>query len=78
MRSDEDLVVRQRPMIDLDAPSTTYRFNVDVDMVPAGMTAEQACGLFVAALETAYSVICAVRINQCSTLDAEGMHRRSV
>ena len=78
MRNEEDLVLPQRPVIDLDAPSSTYRFSVDVDMVPAGMTAEQACGLFVAALETAYSVIRAVRFSQCSTLDGEGMHRRSV
>jgi len=78
MRSDEELVFGQRPVIDLNAPSSTYRFSVDVDMVPAGMTAEQACGLFIAALETAYAVVRSVRINQCSTLDAEGMHRRSV
>jgi hypothetical protein len=78
MQSDEELAFRQRTVIDLDQPSTTYRFSVDVEMVPAGMSTEQACGLFVAALETAYSVISAVRINQCSTLTAEGMHRRSV
>jgi len=78
MRNEEDLASVQGPVIDLDAPSTTYRISVDVDMVPAGMTAEQACGLFIAALETAYTVVRNVRINQCSTLTAEGMHRRSV
>jgi len=78
MRNDEDLVVVQRPVIDLDAPSTTHRISVDVDMVPAGMTAEQACGRFIAALDTAYTVVRNVRINQCSTLTPEGMHRRSV
>ena len=78
MGSDEDLVFPQRPVIDLDEDSTTYRISVDVDMVPAGMTAEQACGLFIAALKTAYTVVRNVRINQCSTLTPEGMHRRSV
>jgi hypothetical protein len=78
MRNDEDLVFIQRPVIDLDAPSTTYRIGVDVDMVPAGMTAEQACGVFIAALESAYAAVRSVRINQCSTLTREGMHRRSV
>ena len=58
------------PVIDLDAPVTTYRISVDVDMCPAEMSAEQACGLFVVALEAAYTVVRGVRINQCSVLTA--------
>jgi hypothetical protein len=40
------------------------------------MSSEQACGLFIAALETAYSVVRAVRINQFSTLTKDGMYWR--
>ena len=56
------------PVLDLDAPVTTYRISVDVDMCPAEMSAEQACGLFVVALEAAYTVVRDVRINQCSVV----------
>jgi hypothetical protein len=40
------------------------------------MSSEQACGLFIAALETAYTVVRAVRINQCSTLNKDGLFRQ--
>jgi hypothetical protein len=66
------------PVIDLDAPVTTYRISVDVDMCPADMTPEQAGGLFIAALETAYTVIRGVRINQCSELTPGGLRNRTV
>jgi hypothetical protein len=56
------------PVVDLDAPVSTYRISVDVDMCPADMSAEQACGLFIVALEAAYTVVRDVRINQCSVL----------
>ena len=76
MQSEQGLAIGQRPVIDLDAPTSTYRISVDVDMVPAGMSSEQACGLFIAALETAYTVVRAVRINQFSTLTNDGMYWR--
>jgi hypothetical protein len=76
MQTDQEVTIRQAPMIDLDAPTSTYRFSVDVDMAPAGMDADQACGLFVVALETAYTIVRDVRINQCSALSKDGMHRR--
>lgn len=66
------------PVIDLDAPVTTYRISVDVDMCPADMSPEQAGGLFIAALETAYTVIRGVRINQCSELTPGGLRNRTV
>jgi hypothetical protein len=75
MRIEHELT-GQRPTLDLDAPTTTYRISVDVDMVPAEMSPEQACGLFVVALEGAYTVVRAVRINQCSALTPSGMHHR--
>ena len=75
MRIEQELA-EQRPTLDLDAPTTTYRISVDVDMVPADMNPEQACGLFVVALESAYTVIRAVRINQCSALTKSGMRHR--
>ena len=75
MRTEHDLA-GQRPMIDLDAATSTYRISVDVDMVPAGMGSEQACGLIVATLESAYTVVRAVRVNQCSALTKDGLHRR--
>jgi hypothetical protein len=78
MQSKQELTIGQRPLIDLDEPTRTYRISVDVDMVPAGMSSEQACGLFIAALETAYTVVRAVRINQCSTLTKDGVYRRCV
>jgi hypothetical protein len=76
MRTEEEVETAQRPLIDLDAPTTTYRISVDVDMVPADMPSEQACGLLIAALETAYTVVRAVRVNQCSTLTKDGLHLR--
>jgi phage terminase large subunit-like protein len=76
MRSDQELATGQSPVIDVDAPSSTYRISVDVDMVPAGMGSEQACGLIVAALESAYTLVRAVRVNQCSTLTRDGLHRQ--
>jgi hypothetical protein len=75
MRSDQWSAVGQPPTLDLDAPPSTYRISVDVDMLPAGMASEQACGLLVAALEAAHMVR-AVRVNQCSTLTKDGMHRQ--
>jgi phage terminase large subunit-like protein len=75
MRSDQRPAIGQRPTLDLDAPPSTYRISVDVDMLPAGMGSEQACGLLVAALEAAHTVR-AVRVNQCSTLTKDGMHRQ--
>jgi hypothetical protein len=77
MRSDQELAIGQPPTIDLDAPTSTYRISVDVDMVPAGMGSEQACGLIVVALESAYTVVRAVRVNQCSALTKDGMHRQN-
>ena len=77
MRSDQELATEHRPEIDLDGPSTTYRISVDVDMIPAGMGPEQACGLIVATIESAYTVVRAVRVNQCSALTKDGMHRQS-
>ena len=76
MRSDQELATEHRSEIDLDVPSTTYRISVDVDMMPAGMGPEQACGLIVATIESAYTVVQAVRVNQCSALTKDGMHRR--
>jgi hypothetical protein len=64
------------PVIDLDAPVTTYRFSVDVDMCPVEMSAEQACGLFIVALEAAYTVVRNVRINQCSVLAPGALSKR--
>jgi len=64
------------PVIDLDAPVSTYRISVDVDMCPAEMSAEQACGLFIVALEAAYTVVRDVRINQCSVLGPGQLGRR--
>jgi hypothetical protein len=78
MLSDEDVWSRPGPVVDLHETSTTYRISVDVDMVPAGMTTERACGLFISALETAHTVVRHVRINQCSTLTSEGMRHRVV
>jgi hypothetical protein len=75
MRIEQELA-EQRPTLDLDAPTTTYRISVDVDMAPAEMSPEQACGLFVVALESAYTVIRGVRINQCSALTKSGMRHR--
>ncbi len=66
LASDQELITGQPPMIDFDAPSSTYRISVDVDIVPAGMGSEQACGLVVAALESAHTLVRAVRVNQCS------------
>ena len=63
-------------VLDLDAPVTTYRISVDVDMCPAEMTAEQACGLFVVALEAAYTVVRDVRINQCSVVSSGRLETR--
>ena len=76
MRTDQELATEHRPDIDLDGPSTTYRISVDVDMMPAGMGPEQACGLIVATIESAHTVVRAVRVNQCSALTKDGMHRR--
>jgi hypothetical protein len=76
MLSDQELAIGHRPHIDLDAQSSTYRISVDVDMVPAGMAPEQACGLIVSTLESAFTVVRAVRVNQCSALTQEGLHRR--
>ena len=76
MRSDQELATEHRPEIDLDVPSTTYRISVDVDMMPAGMGSEQACGLIVATIESANAVVRAVRVNQCSALTKDGMSRR--
>src|SRR6185503_2649910 len=53
MRIERELA-DQRPTLDLDAPTTTYRISVDVDMARAEMSPEQACGLFVVVLEGAY------------------------
>jgi hypothetical protein len=75
MRIEQELA-DQRPTLDLDAPTTRYRISVDVDMVPAEMSPEQACGMFVAALEGAYTVVRAVRINQCSALTESGIRHR--
>ena len=75
MRSDQRLAIGQRSTLDLDTPPSTYRISVDVDMLPAGMGSEQACGLLVAALE-AVQTVRAVRVNQCSTLTKDGMHRQ--
>ena len=75
--SDQELITGQPPMIDFDAPSSTYRISVDVDIVPAGMGSEQACGLVVAALESAHTLVRAVRVNQCSTLTRDGLNRQS-
>ena len=77
MRIEDELAYVQRPLIDLDAPTSTYRISVDVDMVPEGMSSEQACGLLVSALEAAYLVVRGVRINQCSMLTKEGLYRRT-
>jgi hypothetical protein len=77
MRTEDELAYVQRPVIDLDAPTSTYRISIDVEMVPAGMSSEQACGLIVSALEAAYLVVRGVRINQCSTLTQEGLYRRT-
>jgi len=66
----------ERPTIDLNAATSTYRISVDVDMMPAGMGSEQACGLIVSALESAHTLVRAVRVNQCSALTKDGMHRR--
>jgi hypothetical protein len=63
-------------MIDLDPATSTYRISVDVDMMPAGMGSEQACGLIVATLESACTVVRAVRVNQCSALTKDGLHRQ--
>jgi hypothetical protein len=54
MRIERELA-DQRPTLDLDAPTTTYRISVDVDMVPAELSSEQACGLFVMVLEGPYT-----------------------
>jgi hypothetical protein len=78
MRSDQELAIEQPSIIELDMPSSTYRVSFDVDMVPAGMTTEQACGLFISALEAAGTVVRHVRINQCSTLTSKGMRHRAV
>jgi hypothetical protein len=75
MRIERELA-DQRPTLDLDAPTTTYRISVDVDMVPAELSPEQACGLFVMVLEGASTVVRAVRINQCSALTESGMRHR--
>jgi|tagenome__1003787_1003787.scaffolds.fasta_scaffold19335971_2 hypothetical protein len=75
MRIEQELA-EQRPTLDLEAPTTTYRISVDVDMAPAEMSPEQACGLFVVALEGAYTIVRAVRINQCSALTKGGMQHR--
>jgi phage terminase large subunit-like protein len=75
MRSDQEPATGQR-LIDLDAPSSTYRISVDVDMMPAGMGSEQACGLIVSTLESAHTVVQAVRVNQCSALTKDGLHRQ--
>ena len=77
MQSDQELAIEHRAEVDLDVPSTTYRISVDVDMMPAGMGSEQACGLIVATIESAYTVVRAVRVNQCSALTKDGMHRQS-
>jgi hypothetical protein len=77
--SNADDVIGSQPLIDLDAPVTTYRISVDVDMQPVGMSTQQALGLFIAALESADSVVRDVRINQCSTLSSDGMrHCRDI
>jgi hypothetical protein len=76
MRIDQELAYDHRPLVDLDAPTSTYRISVDVDMVPAGMAAEQACGLIISALEAAYTLIRDVRVKQCSTLTKDGLCRR--
>ena len=76
MRREQERAIGQRPVIDLDAPTSTYRISVDIDMVPADMGSEQACGLVVAALEKAYTMVRAVRINQCSALTKDGMQRQ--
>jgi hypothetical protein len=77
-RTEEEVTVAQGAVMELQEPSTTYRFSVDIDMVPAGMRPEQACSQFVAALEAAFPVVRSVRINQCSSLTPEGMQRRAV
>lgn len=74
MRTDHDLA---EPTIDLDEATSRYRISMDIDMVPAEMGAEQACGLIVATLESACAVVRAVRVNQCSALTKDGMHRRA-
>jgi hypothetical protein len=76
MRTEAEVDIAQRPPVDLVAPTTTYRISVDVDMVPADLPSEQACGLVISALEAAYTVVRAVRVNQCSALTKDGLYGR--
>lgn len=74
MASREQLLSPDQASVDVPGPTRTQRISVDVDVAAAGMSAEQVCGLLMAALEDAYPFVRGVRINQCSSLTHERMN----
>jgi len=72
-----ELLFADQSLVDLHAPTRTHRISVDVQVCPAELTSEQACGLIVSALESAFPFIRDVRINQCSSLTYKGMNGSS-